>query len=77
MMDKLSEKLSVVKSNASEIAKLVEELSKKNVNDPDYKLGVDEIARLSRVTYDLAMEVNGFRCSERAARSAEPSARSR
>lgn len=29
MMDKLSEKLSVVKSNASEIAKLVEELSKK------------------------------------------------
>ena len=41
MMDKLSEKLSVVKSN-----------------DPDYKLGVDEIARLSRVTYDLAMEVN-------------------
>ena len=46
MMDKLSEKLSVVKSNASEIAKLVEELSKKNVNDPDYKLGVDEIARL-------------------------------
>ena len=58
MMDKLSEKLSVVKSNASEIAKLVEELSKKNVNDPDYKLGVDEIARLSRVTYDLATEVN-------------------
>lgn len=58
MMDKLSEKLSVVKSNASEIAKLVEELSKKNVNDPDYKLDVDEIARLSRVTYDLAMEVN-------------------
>ena len=58
MMDKLSEKLSVVKSNASEIAKLVEELSKKNVNGPDYKLGVDEIARLSRVTYDLAMEVN-------------------